>query len=101
EDHAVLLKYLKDPEFYARLDDAEAYQGWQQRLRLATIMQVLRTNPAKAAQDTLVALCDSKEFTAHLLRNGLLVLALVSVRPSPPKAIEFWRKNAAPGEVQQ
>lgn len=101
EDHVVLLKYLKDREFYARLDDAEAYQGWQQRLRLATIMQVLRTNPAKAAQDTLVALCDSKEFTAHVLRNGLLVLALVSVRPSPPKVIEFWRKNAAPGEVQQ
>lgn len=28
EDHAVLLKYLKDPAFHARLDDAEAYQGW-------------------------------------------------------------------------
>ncbi len=101
QEHQVLLKYLEDPKFYARLDDAAAYQGQEQQLRLASIMQVLKKNPAKAAQDTLIALCDSKEFQANLLRNGLLVSALGSIRPSPPQAIEFWRKNAVPGQIEQ
>lgn len=100
-EQAVLQDAFRDPLFYSRLDDAEALKAPATTWRLASVLQVLRTNPSPAVHATILSLCDNPAFGADSGRTGLLVQVLVPIRPSPPKAIEFWRKHGAIGELHQ
>ena len=50
---------------------------------------------------TILSLCDNPAFGAHIGRADLLVQVLVSIRPSPPEAIDFWRQHGATGALYQ
>lgn len=100
-EQAVLQDAFKDPTFYSRLDDEEALKQQAIRWRLASVMQVLRTNPAPAVQATILSLCDNATFVANSGRTELLIRVLVPIRPSPPKAVEFWREQGVLGHLHQ
>ncbi len=97
----VLQEALRDPTFYSRLDDDEALRRQPTTWRFASVMQVLRTNPSPAVHATIVSLCNNPAFDAHVGRADLLVQVLVSIRPSPPEAIAFWRRHGATGALYQ
>lgn len=100
-EQRLLQDAFRDPTFYARLDDEEALKGRFTSWRLASVLQVLRTNPAPAVHATILSLCDNPAFGAHIGRTSLLLQVLVSIRPSPPEAIKCWRRHGATGALYQ
>jgi hypothetical protein len=95
-DLAGLARFLPQKGFLGRLDPDNAYDGVYTSLRLARVIGCLADNTKAGAHDVLLGLIDAPGFQGHILRIQLLIHALASVRPSPPKAISYWDRFSPP-----
>ena len=96
-DLAGLARFLPQVDFLLRLDPGKAYEGVYTSLRLARVIGCLAENSSPSAHDVLLGLIDADGFQGNLLRIQLLIHALASIRPSPPKAISYWNRLSPPG----
>jgi hypothetical protein len=95
-DHDTLLDYLSREEFLDRLDSEDDYLGPPTQLRLARVIKFLMDNPSPDAQQVLVSLTQKSAFVSYEPRQDLLIRALVSVRPAPMEAVQFWNQHSQP-----
>ncbi len=96
EDQQRLARALTSDAVLARLNAPQEYAGDPQRLRLRPVLEALARNPAPAADETLLELARSDDFTGEGGRVDLLILATASVRPAPPELVAFWDRHAQP-----
>jgi hypothetical protein len=95
-DHDALLADLSSEEFLGRLDSEDDYLGPPTHLRLARVMKFLMDNPSREAKRVLVSLTQQSGFVSFEPRQDLLIRALVSVRPAPAEAAQFWSEHSDP-----
>jgi hypothetical protein len=100
-DHAALTEFLRSEDFLGRLDDEQSYRGTYVGLRLArvmnTVMEQHRLLGGSASLDRLLlSLIDSSDFQRHTLRRQLLIRALAVIKPSPEKAVLYWKSQSEP-----
>lgn len=102
-DQATLLEFLNSTDFLHRLNTRRDYDTSRpKQLRVAKIMKVLRDSPYLVSKQTLIGLARGGDFVDdNWLRQELLVRALVTIRPSPPEAIQFWDKQSSPDSVNR
>lgn len=97
-DHQDLLQALNSKQFLLRLNSEDEYAGDANRLRVGRILNVLRTNAAPPARQTLLALTKSKIFLEAGGRVDLLIGATAIIRPPPPDLIAFWDAHSQPDD---
>lgn len=96
EDQQRLARALTSDAVLARLNAPQEYAGDPRRLRLRPVLEALARNPAPAADETLLELARSDDFTGEGGRVDLLILATASIRPAPPELVAFWDRHAQP-----
>jgi hypothetical protein len=96
-DQAVALRHLSSRAFLLRVNTEEDYFKQRSKtLRIAGVLKTLMDSPHAVAKPTLVALTTSADFLSFAALQELLVMALGSVRPSPPEAIHYWDSHSQP-----
>jgi len=96
DDHAVLLRSLRNPAFRARLDPPEAEVAGADDLYLARPIHTLAGSRAPIARNTLRQLINDAAFTEDPDRVDILLRATVAWRPAEPDVVAFWRRMMDP-----
>ena len=93
EDQPLLGSMLKTPGFLGRLDSETDYAQPPNFLRIASVIDALKKNPAMSAQSLLIDLMISPVFTESPSRVVLLIEASIAIRPAPPEVVAFWERH--------
>jgi hypothetical protein len=102
-DQSVLLGFLNSSQFLLRINSAQEYATARpKQLRVAKVIRVLRDSPHRVSKDTLIRLAQGGDFVrTNWLCQELLVRALVSIRPAPPEAVQYWDQQSTPAAVNR